>query len=104
VPYEIRPIESLSDDARVHTLLSVLASGQTSQRVAQAAAWHFANNMSWEQLATKERKHLNAPSEPYFSRQEIQAALALAKASEAAAEKAKSSESTTASLGQSSQK
>jgi hypothetical protein len=88
VPYEIRPLESFTDDTRVPEVLKLLANDKCAQRVAQAAAWHFANGMSWDELAAKERKRLRGPSEPYFSREEIGAALALAKSAEETAKKA----------------
>jgi hypothetical protein len=46
-----------------------------SQRAAQAAAWHLANHMSWEQLIDKKTHHLLGPSEIYFSAADIRAAM-----------------------------
>lgn len=87
VPYEITPLAQVTKDQHVPELLKALAADQCSQRIAQAAAWHYANGMSWDELAAKQRKHLNAPSEPYFSRAELQAALQLAQAAEQAVRK-----------------
>jgi hypothetical protein len=75
IPYQIKPIESFTKNVEVQELCKLLGSGQLNQRAAQAAAWHLANGMSWEQLASKKIEHLNAPSEPYFSQQEIRAAM-----------------------------
>jgi hypothetical protein len=86
VPYEIKPLDSFNDSPGLREVIKLLANGRSDQRVAQAAAWHFANGMSWDELARKERTHLNAPSEPYFSQRELLAALRLAEAATRAAE------------------
>jgi len=78
VKYEIKPIESYAKDPRVVELIRLFNSGRLSQRATQAAAWHLANNMSWQQLANKRIKHLNGRSESYFSRQELLAAMQIA--------------------------
>ena len=40
------------------------------QSAAQAAAWHYSDNLSWEELANKVGvTHIHGPSEPYFNRQ-----------------------------------
>jgi hypothetical protein len=78
VPYEIEPLEKLTTKPGVAELLKLLARGQVNQRAAQAAAWHLANDMSWEQLAAKRLQHVGAPSEPYFQPRELRAAFDLA--------------------------
>jgi len=78
VPYEIRPIAELNGDAKVYELLKAFGGGEINQRAAQAAAWHLANDMSWEELAAKRIEHVNGASEPYFSRQELNQAFHLA--------------------------
>jgi hypothetical protein len=82
IPYEIRPVDSFTDDARVKAVLMLLGSGALDQRAAQAAAWHFANGMSWQELAAKKTHHLGRPGEPYFSPGELQAALQIASQAE----------------------
>lgn len=79
IPYEIRPIESFTTDARVQELLKLLGTGQIDQRAAQAATWHFTNKMSWNDLAAKKLNHVG---QPYFTKTEMQAAMALAARSE----------------------
>jgi hypothetical protein len=78
IPYQIKPLDSYTTKAGVRELCQALGKGQTSQRVAQAAAWHLNNDMSWEQLAGKQIKHLNGPSQPYFSPAEIQVGMQVA--------------------------
>ena len=54
----------------------MLGQGNLDQRAAQAAAWHFANGMSWDELAAKKIHHLGGrPDEQYFSRSEMQQAM-----------------------------
>lgn len=91
IPYELKPIDSLTDKKEVHQLLQMLGSGQIDQRAAQAAAWHLQNGLSWQYLATKQIKHLNGTSEPYFHGNEVQrgahaAAIAIAAAQQQPAE------------------
>jgi hypothetical protein len=45
------------------------------QGVAQAAAWNLSNDMSWQELATKQVKHANGMRTPYFSPMQIRAAM-----------------------------
>jgi hypothetical protein len=77
IPYEIKPLEQVSSDPRVAEVLKQFSHGKSTQRVAQIAAWHLANNMSWQQLAEKHIEHLNGQVEPYFAADEIRAAMAL---------------------------
>jgi len=78
IPYVIRPLDSVSDKPEVREICRLLSAGKVSQRVAQAAAWHFANGMSWEQIAAEHYRYANGGGSPYFSRQEIYAAMQLA--------------------------
>jgi hypothetical protein len=79
IPYEIRPIDSYTKDSQVKELLTMLGSGKLDQRAAQAAAWHFANGMSWDELAAKRIHHLGGRAdEQYFSPGEIQQAIRIA--------------------------
>ncbi len=90
IKYEIKPIESFTDKPAVHELCKMLGSGQISQRAAQAAAWHLNNNMTWDVLAAKKIEHLGgAPSQPYFSPQELQAAIGIAAKAESLAKENK---------------
>ncbi len=53
--YKIVPIEEVNPDPRVRDLCAVLGQGKVPQNAAQAAAWHIANRMSWDELAHKNR-------------------------------------------------
>ena len=69
--YKIQPFEAYSDDSRLRETLSLLGQRKIPQRVAQAAAWHLANNMSWQELASKEIRRLNGQRYSYFNPQEL---------------------------------
>ena len=53
--YKMIPAEQFTQDARVLGVCKMLGYGLTTQNTAQAAAWHLTDNMSWEQLAAKNR-------------------------------------------------
>ena len=78
VPYQIEPIDAFTSDANVQALVKLLGTGDISQRTAQAAAWHFANGMTWEELADKKIHHLIGGDEQYFSTEEILTAMKVA--------------------------
>jgi len=68
----------------------MLGEGKVPQRTAQLAAWHFANGMSWEQLAAEKYRFANGSEAPAYSQQELQAAMQIAGiASKAAYERQK---------------
>ncbi len=57
----------------------MLGTGKLNQGAAQAAAWHYTDDLSWGQLANKVGvTHIHGPSEPYFSRQQLQVGLRIA--------------------------
>jgi len=69
VPYEMKPLESFTDKPDVIALCNMFGRGEIDQEAAQAAAWHLANDLSWQELAAKiGAKHLNGTVEPFFSR------------------------------------
>ncbi len=69
----VRP-EKYTSDPRVHELCKMVGSGRLDRASAQAAAWHIANNMSWDQLANKTYNNVGSPDTPYFSRDQLMAA------------------------------
>ena len=77
VPYEIRPIETFTSDPNVQELCKLLGTGQINQRAAQAAAWHLANHMTWEQLTDKKVHHLLGGDAVFFSKDDIRVAMQL---------------------------
>jgi hypothetical protein len=75
--YEIKPLDKVTSNPQVQELVKLFAKGQYSQAAAQAAAWHLANRLSWEELASKQRQQLGGLSHRYFSPQQLQEALAM---------------------------
>lgn len=85
VPYQIKPLEEFTTTAGLREVLQALGNGVVSQRVAQAAAWHLQNGMSFQELASKQLRFATGARRPYFSPAEIRAAMQLtAKAKEMA--------------------
>jgi hypothetical protein len=74
VPYRMQRTERFSTDPRVAVILECLGRGELPQKVAQAAAWHIANGLSWQQLAAEKIDHLVGPDEPFFAPAELAAA------------------------------
>ena len=78
IPYTIKPLDEFTKKPEVHVLCNLLGDGKLPQRSAQAAAWHYSDGMSWEELAAKQIKHANGTTEPYFDRSELTAAMNIA--------------------------
>ena len=73
--YKLAPVESFSSDPKLAIVLESLGRGELSQKVAQAAAWHLSNGLTWEQLAAEKIDHAGGvPDEPYFTPSELMAA------------------------------
>lgn len=100
IPYEIKPLDSVTKKSGVAELCGSLGYNQVDQRAAQAAAWHLNNDMSWQELAAKRLKHANGTSEPYFSQQEIQTGMKVAALAMKVAEEKKSQQHFSDSLNQ----
>jgi hypothetical protein len=78
-PYKIVPAEEHLDRPAVIELLKAFGKGELQHGATQAATWHLNNDMNWDELAAKlqgTRRSVRRP--PYFSREEIQAAVAYA--------------------------
>ena len=73
-------------------ICAMLGRGQISQRVAQLAAWHLNNDVSWKKLTGLRRK-LTLGTEPTYSRKELDAGKEAAEKAVEAAEKAQQSKS-----------
>lgn len=98
IKYEIRPIESFKDQPEVAEACKMLARGEASQNIAQAAVWHITDGLSWDQLAAKNRVELrNGYTEKWFSHEEL---LYAQQAVAAAVLRAKKSETPTTSPGE----
>lgn len=81
VAYKLVTLESHSKDPRLAAVLEALARGEIPQKVAQAAAWHIANGLTWERLASEKIDHAGGdPDEPFFAGWELQAAFRVVEA------------------------
>lgn len=77
-PYKIIPAEEhLSSRPDVIELLAAFGRGDLHRDSAQAAVWHANSDVSWQELAAKlDGTARSFVRNPYFSRQEIQTAIA----------------------------
>ncbi len=77
-PYEIRPIEDIATSPALIEIIKAYAQGQLAHGISQAAVWHIHSEVSWPDLATKLTGTVRSMvREPYFSGEEIQAAMAV---------------------------
>jgi hypothetical protein len=81
--YVIRPIENFIDKPAVIDVVTSYANGDLPPGAAQAAVWNLNNGVSWDELAAKQTgTKRNIVREPYFSRDEIKAGMAIAQHAE----------------------
>jgi len=88
-PYEIRPLDQVSETSGLAEVCAGLGSGKVPQRVAQLAAWHLANGKSWQELAGL-RQRAAFGTRPQYSRRELAAAKTLVEKAVEAAESTQS--------------
>jgi hypothetical protein len=102
--YKIVRLSEVNDSPVVDELCKALANGKVSQNVAQAAAWHVANGLTWQELVQKPRVISQYTGvELYFSRYEVENAMRLVSLASQAAEKNESysqSDSESSSIGE----
>lgn len=75
VKYTIKPISALTSDPRVIEVCKMVGRGEVRQDVAQAAAWHLADGLSWQELAAKDRVQSRFGNVKYFSPQVLELAI-----------------------------
>ena len=100
VKYVIKPVEVFSKDPVLKEMLTLFSQNRINQRVAQAAAWHIASKMSWQQLAAKRIKRLGQSDRPYFNQRELFYAVRLVNAAKAAVQNPSKSPSKLSSPGE----
>ena len=75
IPYKLVPLTYVTTKPEVAAVLREYANGEYDQNVAQAAAWHAANDMTWEQLAGAKGVLIAiGVNKPLFSAQDLEAA------------------------------
>lgn len=92
--YKLVRLAEVNDSPVVEGICLGLATGKVSQKVAQAAAWHFANGLTWDELLHKPRVVSEYTGiELFFSKLEVQAAMRLVAMASAEAESLSQSKS-----------
>lgn len=77
-PYAILPIENVIKDPAVIEVVAAYANGDLAPGAAQAAVWNMNSDVSFEELSQKlTGTKRSIVREPYFSRDEIQGAMAI---------------------------
>ena len=80
-PHEVKPLAAVCDKPELYEVCRQLADVRTNRKALQAAAWHIANGLSWEELAAKRVSKVWWGSEPfYFTKAELKEAKRLAAA------------------------
>lgn len=76
--YRLMKVEDYTKDKTLQELITLVGTRRINQKVAQAAAWHLTDKMSWRQLAMKRVEQLGGlPPVPYFARGHIYGAQSL---------------------------
>ena len=76
--YQVVRLAEVNDSLVIEGFCRGLASGKVSQNVAQAAAWHVANGLTWDELEQKPKVVSEYTGiELFFSKSEIEAAIRL---------------------------
>ncbi len=96
IKYQIKPIDEVTEKPEVVEVCAMLGRGEVSQRIAQLAAWHLNNDMSWQQLAKIRPVFVKTPT---YSKKELAAAKKVVeKAARRIKKRSKPDKDTTASL------
>ena len=74
--YKVVRLAEVNDSPVIEEFCKALGAGKVSQNTAQAAAWHVANGLTWEELVRKPRVISEYTGvEMFFTKFEIQAAM-----------------------------
>jgi len=76
---KLMPVEEYTEDPVLQTLINQVGTHPQHQHTLQAAIWHVANGMSWEQLARKSIGPVAVPGRTYFSPGQMTAAQSIVK-------------------------
>jgi hypothetical protein len=91
--YKMVPIEQFTNDPKIRVLCEALGYGQLTQNTAQAAAWHIMDDLSWQELANKNRVESKYVGNiRWFSPIELRSAMTVVQECERIAEQRESSE------------
>jgi hypothetical protein len=86
--YKMIPLSEFTSNAEVRVVCEALGHGQITQNTAQAAAWHLMDDMSWRELAAKNRVESKYTGNiRWFSPIELQTAVAVVREASRIAER-----------------
>lgn len=72
IVYKLAPLNELSTDPRIAETLRMIANDEITQPVAQAAAWHMQDKLSWQELLVKNKvERMDGYFERYFRPQHL---------------------------------
>ena len=66
--YKLVPLEDYTEDVTLQELVKLVGTGKIHPMIAQPAAWHIANDISWRELAAMKYDRVGVPDTPQFSR------------------------------------
>ena len=69
--YTLVPAEKVINNATLYELLSIVGTGQVSERAAQAAAWYLTDGLSFQQMANKQEAHFGGRTTSYFTQSDL---------------------------------
>jgi hypothetical protein len=73
--YVLMPIEKFNNDPRIAEICVMLGNNEIATPVAQAAAWHITDNLSWSELLVKNRREsMDGSFERFFHPMQLQLA------------------------------
>lgn len=70
----LAPVEEVTSAPVLQDLLNRMGDRQFDQKTMQAAIWHVANGLSWQELAAKGNSPVPTPGDHYFSATQMKAA------------------------------
>lgn len=72
--YELVRLETVNSSPVLAEVIQSYTRHEVTSAVAQAAAWHLSDGLSWQDLAAKQNRNLGRPDTPYFTRSQVDAA------------------------------
>jgi hypothetical protein len=80
--YRLVPLSEVNSEPALGDVLTSYLRGHCTQEAAQAAAWHLASEMSWDELAALQIRRATGMRSPYFSAAGLREARRLAEQSQ----------------------
>lgn len=80
--YELRRVEERVESPALRQLLAGYNPKRIDRKIMQAAAWHLANDISWQELARKQVTSIGLRPRPFIALPQLQVAMKLVEAAE----------------------